>query len=320
LSILTNISDGIERATLTLPFPPGHVHVYLLRGAGGWTAVDTGLGLPEAGAQWRAILEALDAPVRRIVITHFHPDHVGAAAEAEALTGASVHQGALDYAQCEQVWGSDDWPLRIANWMERHGTPSDVSRDVLQQGRLASLFIHHAVNPEPLRDGDALDGWRVLELPGHADGHLGFERNGVLIAGDHLLPDITPTVGRYADGTPDPLGAYLASLERTIELAPDLALPGHGEPITEPSSRARELIEHHRRRLAETRASLRDGAQTAYEVSLTLFERDLDPSGRRFAVAETLAHLERLEVRGAVTSSEEGGFVSWRLERPSEIA
>jgi glyoxylase-like metal-dependent hydrolase (beta-lactamase superfamily II) len=313
LSILTNISDGIERATLTLPFPPGHVHIYLLRGSGGWTAVDTGLGLPEAGSQWRAIVDALDAPLRRIAITHFHPDHVGAAADAEALTGASVHQGALDYAQCEQVWGSDDWPVRIASWMERHGTPSEISRDVVQQGRLASLFIHHAANPELLRDGDALDGWRVVELPGHADGHLGFLRNGVLVAGDHLLPDITPTVGRYADGTPDPLGAYLASLERTIELAPELVLPGHGEPIAEPITRARELIEHHRKRLEKTRAALRAGAQTAYEVSLTLFERDLDASGRRFAVAETLAHLERLEVGGAVISADEGDAVSWRL-------
>jgi glyoxylase-like metal-dependent hydrolase (beta-lactamase superfamily II) len=315
LSTLRKVTDEIQRATLALPFPPGHVHVYLLRGHEGWTAVDTGLGLPEAGAQWSAIVDALDAPLRRIAITHFHPDHVGAAADAEALTGATVHQGALDYAQCEQVWGSDDWPDRIAAWMERHGTPTETAREVLQQGRLASLFIRHAASPELLREGDVLDGWRVLELPGHADGHIGFERNGILIAGDHLLPEVTPTIGRYAEGVPDPLGAYLASLERTIELAPELVLPGHGEPIADPAGRARELIEHHRERLRETVAALREGPRTAYEVSLALFQSDLDPSGRRFAVAEALAHLELLEVRDAVISHEEGGRVSWRLER-----
>jgi glyoxylase-like metal-dependent hydrolase (beta-lactamase superfamily II) len=291
---LTIISDDVRRATFSLPFPPGHVHVYLLRGEQGWTAVDTGLGLPDAGSAWRAVAASLDAPIHRIAITHFHPDHVGAAADAEALTGAAVYQGELDYAQCEQVWGSDDWPERIAAWMERHGTPTEIARDVLQQGRIASLFIRYASSPELLREGDRLDGWRVLELPGHADGHIGFERDGVLVAGDHLLPDISPTVGRYADGRPDPLGAYLESLERTIGLASELALPGHGEPVHDPAGRARELIAHHRERLDATAAALQDGPRTAYEVSLTVFARDLDASGRRFAVAETLAHLERL--------------------------
>ena len=315
MSTLTEITDEIRRATLALPFPPGHVHIYLFRGSEGWTAVDTGLGLPEAGAQWNAIVDALGEPLRQIAITHFHPDHVGAAADAEAVTGATVHQGALDYAQCEQVWGSADWPQRIAMWMERHGTPTETAREVLQQGRLASLFIRHAASPELLTEGDAIDGWRVLELPGHADGHIGFERNGILIAGDHLLPDVTPNIGRYAEGVPDPLGAYLASLERTIELAPELVLPGHGEPISDPAQRARELIEHHRERLDATAAAVREGPRTAYEVSLALFQTELDASGRRFAVAETLAHLERLEILGVVSPFEERGGVSWRLDR-----
>jgi glyoxylase-like metal-dependent hydrolase (beta-lactamase superfamily II) len=303
---LKTITDDVRRATVPLPFPPGHVHIYLLRGELGWTAVDTGLGLPEAGAHWRAISDELDAPVLRIAITHFHPDHVGAAATAEALTGATVHQGELDYEQCEQVWGTDDWPQRIAAWMERHGTPAEIAREVLQQGRLASLFINYAASPELLREGDVLGGWRVLELPGHSDGHIAFELDGVLLAGDHLLPDISPTVGRYADGRPDPLGAYLASLERTVELDPKLALPGHGEPILDPAGRARELIAHHRDRLDATAAALRDGPRTAYETSLALFQRDLDASGRRFAVAETLAHLERLAAEGRAAETPRG--------------
>jgi glyoxylase-like metal-dependent hydrolase (beta-lactamase superfamily II) len=306
--MLTTITDDLRRATLPLPFPPLHVHVYLLRGERGWTAVDTGLGLPDAGSQWRAIMEELDGPIVRIAVTHFHPDHVGAAADVEALTGASVHQGELDYAQCEEVWGSDDWPERIAAWMERHGTPAEIAREVLDQGRVASVFIRYAISPEALREGDTLDGWRVLELPGHSDGHIGLERDGVLVAGDHLLPDISPTVGRYADSRPDPLGAYLASLERTVELAPELALPGHGEPIRDPVGRARELIEHHRERLDATVEALRDEPRTAYEVSLDLFAGDLDPSSRRFAVAETLAHLERLAEEGRAEQVPDG----WR--------
>jgi glyoxylase-like metal-dependent hydrolase (beta-lactamase superfamily II) len=299
---------GLRRATLPLPFPPGHVHVYLLRGEDGWTAVDTGLGLPDAGAQWRAISASLDEPLVRLVITHFHPDHVGAGADVVALTGVSVHQGALDYAQCESVWGSLDWPERVAAWLERHGTPAEIARDVLQQGELARPLIRPADHPEPVGEGDMVDAWRVLELPGHADGHIGLERDGVLVAGDHLLPDISPAVGRYADGSPDPLGAYLESLERTVDLAPELALPGHGEPIEDPARRARELIAHHCERLDATVAALADEPRTAYDVSLQLFPADLDPSGRRFAVAETLAHLERLVREGRALEEPAG----WR--------
>ena len=75
-----------------------------------------------------------------------------------------------------------------------------------------------------------------------------------MIAGDHLLPGITPAVGLYPEARPDPLGDYLQSLERTVRLSPRLALPGHGEPIGEPVTRAQELIEHHRNRLDATAA------------------------------------------------------------------
>jgi glyoxylase-like metal-dependent hydrolase (beta-lactamase superfamily II) len=305
------IREDIRRVTLPLPFSPGHVHVYLLRGSQGWTAVDTGLGLPEAGSRWRGISAALDEPLVRLVITHFHPDHVGAGADVVALIGVTAHQGELDYAQCEAVWGSADWPERVAAWLERHGTPSTIARDVLREGKVARPFIRPADHPELLHEGDTLDGWRVLDLPGHADGHIGLERDGVLVAGDHLLPNISPTVGRYADSRPDPLGAYLESLRRTVELAPELALPGHGDPIEDPVGRARELLEHHRERLDATTAALGEGPQSAYEVSLALFPGDLDPSGRRFAVAETLAHLERLEIEGAAWSEPAHDVVRW---------
>ena len=99
------IADEIRRVTLPLPTRPGHVHAYLLRADDGWTLVDTGLGLPDARERWQAELSGLDGAVRRIVITHFHPDHIGAAADLAELTGAEVLQGELDYQQCELVWG-----------------------------------------------------------------------------------------------------------------------------------------------------------------------------------------------------------------------
>jgi glyoxylase-like metal-dependent hydrolase (beta-lactamase superfamily II) len=289
---MDELAGGIRRLTFPLPFGIDHVHCYLLPGSDGWTLVDTGLGLPDAAARWEEALDGLE--VARIVITHFHPDHAGGGQDAQALTGAGVHQGADDYEQCLRVWGTDDWSERLADYLQRHGLPEQVAGELRHESRTFAPFIRFARDPRLLGEGDELDGWRVLDLPGHADGHICLERDGVLVAGDHLLGVITPTVGLYPDSRPDPLADYQASLRRTIELAPQLALPGHGDPVRDPAARAREILEHHERRLDQTAAALGSDPRSAYEASVVLFGLSLDASGRRFALAETLAHLERL--------------------------
>jgi glyoxylase-like metal-dependent hydrolase (beta-lactamase superfamily II) len=294
-----SLADGVRRLTLPLPTGPKHVHCYLVDG----TLFDTGLGLGQA--PWDSV------EVERIAITHFHPDHVGGAAAAAEATGAPVYQGGLDYAQCERVWGSDDWPERIAAWFVRHGVPEPVAEDLIAQGHAFAPFIRYAIDPELLYECSELEDWQVVELPGHADGHLGFLRDGVLIAGDHLLRKISPAVGLYPDSRPDPLGDYVASLERTIELAPRIVYPGHGDPIDDAAGRAGELIEHHRGRLDETAAALSAVPRSAYEVSLIVFGEELSPTQRRFAVAETLSHLERLVREGRAARSGNGHRVTY---------
>jgi glyoxylase-like metal-dependent hydrolase (beta-lactamase superfamily II) len=306
---MTELPGGIRRLTFPLPLGIDHVHCYLLPGPDGWTLVDTGLGLPDAAARWEVALDGLE--VARIVITHFHPDHAGGGEDAQALTGASVHQGVDDYEQCLRVWGTEDWSERLADYLQRHGLPDDVAAELRHESRIFAPFIRFARDPEPLRDGDELDGWRVLELPGHADGHICLERDGVLVAGDHVLGAITPTVGLYPESRPDPLADYQASLRRTIELAPRVALPGHGDPVQDPVARAREILEHHERRLDATAAAIGPEPRSAYDVSVSLFGQGLDASGRRFALAETLAHLERLVHDGRAARGGDDDRVSY---------
>lgn len=302
---MLELREGIRRLTLPLPTGPRHVHCYLLEGESGWTLLDTGLGLLEDEAPWKEL------EPDRIVITHFHPDHVGGAERASRVTEAPVSQGELDYAQCVRVWGSRDWPERIAAWFLANGVPRPITDQLIEQGRVYAPFIRFARDPLLLREGDRVDGWEVVGMPGHADGHLCLLRDGVLVAGDHLLAGITPAIGLYPESRPDPLGDYLASLERTIELAPRLALPGHGEPIADPAARARELIAHHRERLDETAAALDATPRTGYEVSLALFGPDLAPSQRRFAVAESLSHLERLVREGRAARAERDAMMAY---------
>ncbi len=136
-------------------------------------------------------------------------------------------------------------------------------------------------------------------------------RDGVLVAADHLLDRITPTVGLWPRSRPDPLGDYIAALEATIALEPTLALTGHGELLTDPAGRARELLAHHRERLAATAAALDGEPRSGYEVSLPLFGADLKPLARRFAVAETLSHLERLVHEGGARRHEDVDSVAY---------
>jgi glyoxylase-like metal-dependent hydrolase (beta-lactamase superfamily II) len=283
---VTTIGEGVERVTLPLPSGPQHVHCYVVDG----TLFDTGLGLEPPA--WSEL------GIERIAITHFHPDHVGGAEQAVRETGAPVHQGALDYAQCERVWGSRDWPERIADWFLVHGVPRPIAEELIEAGHVFASFVRFAHDPELLYEGSELDGWSVLDLPGHADGHIGFLRDGVLVGGDHLLARITPAVGLYPESRPDPLGDYLASLERTAKLDLRIVYPGHGEPIENPAERAREIIEHHRERLDVVLAAVADAPRSGYEVSNAVFGAELSPQQRRFAVAEALSHLERLVREG----------------------
>ena len=308
---MAELPGGIRQVTLPLPTRPGHVHAYLLPGDDGWTLVDTGLVLPDAKEAWRAELERAGGRVARIFVTHFHPDHIGATADLHELTGAPVYQGALDYAQCELVWANPAWSERLLDWFRLHGTPDDVTEELVGQGSVYRPFIRYQRDPILVQPGEHLDGWEIVAAPGHADGQLCLLKDGLLVAADHVLDPISPTVGLWPASRSDPLGDYLEALDRTITLDADVAFPGHGEVIQDPSGRARELQEHHRVRLEEAAAALGEEPRSGYELSLALWGDGLKPAARRFAVAESLSHAERLVRMGAASRHEDDRSVSY---------
>jgi glyoxylase-like metal-dependent hydrolase (beta-lactamase superfamily II) len=157
----------------------------------------------------------------------------------------------------------------------------------------------------------------VVATPGHTRGHVVFHdaAGGLLFAGDHVLPTITPSIGFEPMLADDPLGAFLGSLT-LIRSRPDARLlPAHG-PVTDSAhARVDELIAHHGRRLDEAEAVIRGGAQTAREAAARLKwtrrERtldELDPFNQMLAVTETAAHLQLLAAQGRATRHEAGGL------------
>ena len=313
---MVDVEEGVRRITFPLPLGIDHVHCYLLRSSsGGWILVDTSLGARDPEAQWRPVLDALDAPVERIVVTHLHPDHVGGARDLNELTGAPVHQGREDYAQCVAAWGSRD-PARFADYWARHGMPGPALEGVARESERLRAAVHWYEGPELLDAGDEIDGWRVHAMPGHADGHLCLYRDGVLIAGDSILAPITPAVGLYAESRPDPLGDYLGSLTDIAELDPRVSYGGHGATVDDPAERAHAIVAHHDERLDQTQTALDARARSGYEISHVVFGRELPPIQRRFAVAETLSHLERLVVLGRAARSEDDRIVTYTAPQP----
>ena len=312
---MDELGDGIRRVTLPLPTRPGHVHAYLLPGEDGWTLVDTGIGTPDAKETWAAELEQAGGRVATVFVTHFHPDHVGAAADLHELTGAPVVQGALDYAQCELVWGNPAWSERLVDWFRLHGAPDDVTAELVGQSSVYRPFIRYQRDPILVEAGEHVDGWELIAAPGHADGQLCLLRDGVLVAADHLLGRITPTVGLWPASRADPLGDYLGALDRTIELAPRIALPGHGEPIEDPAGRARELKEHHRVRLEEAVAALTAEPADRLRAVVRALRRRSSRGGtplrdRRDALALRAA---RAGGGGATARGRRGGYLYCRL-------
>src|SRR3954452_17450905 len=291
------IEEGIRRATFPLPFGLDHVHCYFLRTANGWTLVDTGLGVADPATRWQPVLDELDGPLERIVVTHMHPDHVGGAADVAAVTGAPVLQGRQDYEQCRRAWGERD-PERFVEYWVSHGMPDEDVAGIARESDRLLQAVHWVRDPQLLDAGDEVDRWHVEVPPGHADGHIVLLRDGVMIAGDTILGGITPAIGLYPNSRPDPLGDYLQTLDRIEELAPRVAYTGHRDAVLDPAARAREIRSHHIERLSYAKAALDGKPLSGYGVSLALFPDDLSPVHRRFATAESLAHLERLVREG----------------------
>jgi glyoxylase-like metal-dependent hydrolase (beta-lactamase superfamily II) len=314
---MRELAPDVRRLTFQLPLGIDHAHCYFVRGeSGAWMLVDTAVAYSWVEEHWRSALGALDGPVETILVTHYHPDHVGGAALAAELTGAPVYEGRDDFGHCLAVWSPPYDEDRFLPLLRRHRYPLEIAAVAHQADVVLARHIRFEPSPVLVDAGDRIDGWEAIHLPGHAPGHLAFMRDGLLVSGDVLLAGITPNVSLDLQSGPDPLGDYLQTLDRLVLIDPRIALPGHGSVIDDPAGRAREIVEHHHQRLALTAGSLAGGPRTAYEASLTVFPDELPPFLRRFAFFETLAHLEYLALRGAVERLEhDDGTVSYLSER-----
>lgn len=326
VGIPVQLAEGVHWLRLTLPLALDHINVWLLDDGDGWTLVDTGIALPVTSAQWGHLLGGYfrRKPITRILVTHYHPDHIGLAGHLARALECEVWmtRQSANIAQRLVFGGGPDSVAAIGGFCDLYGVP-----DREEYIRVISGEGYRKVVSRPpgqwheLRDGQLIDAgdrrWQVLVTGGHAPGHavLFCEEGNILISGDQVLPSITTNVS-FSPGVvsePDPLREFLGSFERLEALPADaLVLPSHGGVFRGLHSRLRQLREHHAGELDRVRDWCRTPREPA-QVALMLFGKCAPGLHEVLAFGEALAHLEYLRRRKELSLSVEGGRAQYRL-------
>jgi glyoxylase-like metal-dependent hydrolase (beta-lactamase superfamily II) len=226
-------------------------------------------------------------------------------------SGAWIGLHRADAALLEARYAEPDRLVAaMADLLEVCGVPSELVPDLAGSAMQVRAFVRMAPPDRLIEDGEVLDlaGWdlRAVWTPGHSPGHLCFHSPSrrLLLAGDHVLPRISPNISVHAQAPQNPLADYLASLGTVEHLACDEVLPGHEWRFAGLPDRVAQLRAHHARRLEEIRAALGGGPLTCWELTTRLtWSRPLETTSaflQRAASGETLAHLVLLEAEGAV--------------------
>jgi len=328
------VAPGVHRIPLPLPNDALRaVNVYAVEQGDALVLIDAGWALAEARARLESALSSLGrelGDVTRFLVTHVHRDHYTQAVMLRREFGTRVSLGIGERSSLElSVSGRH---VRLENQvirLRRAGGGSVVRALRAAFPAQPTTQIWELPDDWLSGGGNIALGARSLTIvatPGHTHGHLCFRdaAGGLLFAGDHVLPHITPSIGFEPVPVSSPLGDYLESLRRVRELSDTLLLPAHGPVTGSVHARIDELLAHHAARLDGSRRAIADGATTAYEVArvLTWTSRqkvldDLDPFNQMLAVLEIAAHLDVLVMQDRLRKAADDEIAEYFVSQPS---
>ena len=304
------VAPGVHWLSMALPFQLNHINLWLLEDGDAWTIIDTGIGNAETRRLWAQILGKKH--VKRVVVTHYHPDHAGNAAwlcerygaefwttQGEYLTAHAVRTATAGY--------TSDAVLEV---FRRNGLDAERAAAMAsRRNRYAELVPEFPHSYRRIIEGDQVEigrqRWRAIIGHGHAPEHLSLYAKGLntLVAGDMLLSTISTNVSVWSiDPEGDPLRLFLDSIARYRDLPADvLVLPSHGKPFRGAHTRVAELEAHHAVHFKALEETLRKNQSSAAELLGVLFRRPLDAHQTFFAMGEAIAHLHYLYYAGRAT-------------------
>lgn len=321
------VAEGVLWLRLPLPMALDHVNVYALREDDGWAVVDTGFDTPRARGIWTALrtgpLRGL--PIRRVIGTHHHSDHIGLAGWFMHSDGAElmISRTAWLMARMLQLDVQDrPTPQAMAFW-RRAGMPPDLLARRAAERPFNTADVVHPLPPGFSRLDEGAEirfggrRWRVAMGDGHAPRHATFWSldDDLVIGGDQLLPSISPNLGVYpTEPEADPVGEWLDSCARLSDLAEPrhLVLPGHKLPFTGLPQRLRQLIANHCGALERIEEALREAPRSAVGCFDVLFKRRIAAMEFGLALVEAVAHVNHLHRQGRIRAvGESDGAVLW---------
>ena len=299
------VARGVLWTRIALPFQLNHVNIYFIEDGDGWAVLDTGIDNAVTRAAWESLSTGAlkGRRLTRLIVTHFHPDHIGLAGwlcerfNMQMFTSQTAYLGCINISLSPGAL--DAKPYR--DFYLRHGLDEVTTNLVAVQGHgylrmVASLppTFTRVVAGDTLKIGGRV--FKVMTGDGHAPEQvmLYCPADNFLLAADQVLAKITPNVSVWAvDPEGDPLGLYMRSLKSFKNLIPEdvLVLPGHQLPFHGLHVRASELVAHHAERCAAIAAACRAGPKAAADLVPVLFRRPLDPHQMSFAFSEVLAHV-----------------------------
>lgn len=307
--MIEKILPDLYRLEIPLPNTPlKSINSYLIKGEGRNLLIDTGLNHKQCLDAMHLELKELGVDLREtdIFITHAHSDHSGLVSSLTTDT-STIFCGKQDsYIFDPIITTSNVWD-DIREFTERHGFPETELNLAVEAHPGFKYSSRGGLNHTKLTDGDMICAgsyrFRCIETPGHTKGHMCLYEpdRKFLVAGDHILGNITPNISQLSDND-NPLKEYLQSLIKINNYDIELVLPGHRDLITNCHDRIRELTHHYEKRAAEVLVALEKGDRTGYQAAselswnLTYESWELFPPAQKmFATWETLAHLKYME-------------------------
>jgi glyoxylase-like metal-dependent hydrolase (beta-lactamase superfamily II) len=285
--------------------------------------IDTGLNRRECLEAMLAGLRNIGIDLKKadIFITHLHADHFGLVGKlATDATNVYFSRPEKELMESWEGFGA------MIGYAGRNGFPENELRAALDKHPGAKYGSEWIPELKLLEDGDGIHAgdyhFKCVTTPGHTMGHtcLYEPTKKFLVAGDHILIDITPNIQCWSNEQ-NPLKHYLASLDKVAGLQIDLVLPGHRRLIKNPESRIEELKTHHRHRLDEVLTILDGRSMTAFEVASRMTWdikcddwNDFPVAQRWFATGEAISHLRYLEEAGQVLRGTEDQLTRYCLK------
>ncbi|PLS17447.1 MBL fold metallo-hydrolase [Bacillus sp. M6-12] len=299
--------------TIDLPFRLNHVHCFVAKGENGWTIMDSGLNNTVTEKSWTPILANHD--ITNIIITHYHPDHYGYAGRLQEVTGANVFMTETDKKAARTIWGKG-FSHFLREKYYKCGIPKVIADAMAETDEeSASQVSPHPRVDSHLNEGDKIlfgkYEYEVIKAPGHSSGLICLynREKRVLFSTDHILPKITPNISYDFYGEDNPLERFLQSLHKFKRLEAEYIIPSHGKPFKDANSRIDQIIGHHNERLSKLHEIISTPA-TVYDACQKLFGKAFNSHEMRFAIGETIAHLEYLVKKGECSKGEiDGNYI-----------